>query len=238
MLVESVDFFRLDANRKINPERRSALGQFMTPPATARLMASMFEAEPQSIELLDAGAGVGSLTAAFVDEISSRANKPKRIHVTAYEIDGDLAGYLSDTLHQCQIACENEHINFESDLIRHDFIEDGVRMLRQQMFTPAHRFNCAILNPPYKKISSDSETRRLLREIGVETSNLYTGFLSVVLALLAPGGELVAITPRSFCNGPYFKPFRELLLVTLALRRIQIGAMGVIRPSRIDLPLR
>jgi adenine-specific DNA-methyltransferase len=219
-LVESVDFFRLDAGRKIDSARRSALGQFMTPPATARLMASMSDAKCQSIELLDAGAGVGSLTAAFVEEISSRADKPKSIRVTAYEIDAELAAYLSDTLRQCEAACQKEGINFESSLIRRDFIEDGVRMLRQQMFAPPRRFNCAILNPPYKKIGSDSETRRLLREIGVETSNLYTGFLSVVLALLAEGGELVAITPRSFCNGPYFKPFRELLLATLAIRRI------------------
>ncbi|MGD1101664.1 MAG: BsuBI/PstI family type II restriction endonuclease [Terriglobia bacterium] len=222
MLVESVDFFRLDANRKIDPERRSDLGQFMTPPATARLMASMFDAKQQSITLLDAGAGVGSLTAAFVGEICGRSNRPRKIHVTAYEIDPDLAGYLADTLRQCEKACEDAGIMFESDLIGRDFIDDGVRIVRQQMFTPARCFNCAILNPPYKKISSDSETRLMLREIGVETSNLYTGFLSVVLALLAPGGEIVAITPRSFCNGPYFKPFRELLLVTLALRRIHV----------------
>jgi len=222
VLVESVDFFRLDANRKIDPERRSDLGQFMTPPATARLMASMFDAKQQSITLLDAGAGVGSLTAAFVGEICGRSNRPRKIHVTAYEIDPDLAGYLADTLRQCEKACEDAGIMFESDLIGRDFIDDGVRIVRQQMFTPARCFNCAILNPPYKKISSDSETRLMLREIGVETSNLYTGFLSVVLALLAPGGEIVAITPRSFCNGPYFKPFRELLLVTLALRRIHV----------------
>jgi adenine-specific DNA-methyltransferase len=69
VLLDSVDFYRLDANRKIDAERRSDLGQFMTPPATARLMASMFEAKHKSITLLDAGAGVGSLTAAFIDEI-------------------------------------------------------------------------------------------------------------------------------------------------------------------------
>ena len=44
MLVDSVEFFRLDANRKLDPDRRADLGQFMTPPATARLMASIFDA--------------------------------------------------------------------------------------------------------------------------------------------------------------------------------------------------
>lgn len=28
MLVEAIDFYRLDANRKLDPERRADLGQF------------------------------------------------------------------------------------------------------------------------------------------------------------------------------------------------------------------
>lgn len=222
VLVDSVDFFRLDANRKLDPERRSEFGQFMTPPPTARLMASMFVAKADQITLLDAGAGVGSLTAAFVSEMCSRPAKPKSIHATTYEIDPALAGYLADTLGQCQEACQAVGINFTFDLIRRDFIDESVRALREEMFTPARRFNCAILNPPYKKINSESGTRTMLREIGVETTNLYTGFLAIALQLLSLGGELVAITPRSFCNGLYFKPFRKLLLDAIAIRRIHV----------------
>ena len=151
MLLDSVDFYRLDASRKIDAERRSDLGQFMTPPATARLMASMFEAKHQSIKLLDAGAGVGSLTAAFIDEICGRKNKPKNIHVTAYEIDHSLAGYLSDALRQCQETCESASIKFESDLIERDFIEDGVRMLRQQMFAPTRSLQLRHPEPPLQE---------------------------------------------------------------------------------------
>ncbi len=222
MLVEAVEFLRLAANRKLDSERRSRLGQFMTPPATARLMAAMFEAKSDTVTLLDAGAGVGSLTAAFVDEIRGRDSRPQSIRVTAYEIDPTLIEYLNSTLEQCQRACESNGIAFDSALIDRDFIEDAARGLRHEMFSPVKHHNCAILNPPYRKINSDSETRFILREIGVETSNLYTGFLAVVLMLLAEGGELVAITPRSFCNGPYFKPFRKLLLETLTLRRIHV----------------
>src|SRR5581483_622447 len=221
-LVDSVDFFRLDANRKLEPERRSDLGQFMTPPATARLMASMFEARQDEISLLDAGAGVGSLTAAFVSELCGRTERPKKISVTAYEIDAVLAEYLEGTLDKCRTTCRDAGVAFECKLVREDFIDAAVGLLRKAMFAPIQRFSSAILNPPYKKINSDSDTRAMLREIGVETSNLYTGFLAVVLKLLAPGAELVAITPRSFCNGPYFKPFRKLLLDRLAIRRIHV----------------
>jgi len=59
-----------------------------------------------------------------------------------------------------------------------DFIEAAVSLVRRDLFgwskTP---FNAAILNPPYRKINSDSRARRLLREAGIETTNLYAGFL-------------------------------------------------------------
>ena len=83
-------------------------------------------------------------------------------------------------------------------------------------------FNIAIANPPYRKISTDSGERRALRSVGVETSNLYTGFIALIQRLLVPGGQLVGITPRSFCNGPYFRPFREDFLNQLELRRLHV----------------
>lgn len=46
--------------------------------------------------------------------------------------------------------------------------------------------------------------------------------LTVTTRLKADGGELVAITPRSFCNGMYFKPFRKIFLDTLSLHRIHV----------------
>ena len=119
--------------------------------------------------------------------------------------------------------CNDSSVEFAGEVLTADFIEAGTRMLQPSLFPVERRsFNWAILNPPYRKIRSNSEHRRLLRSIGVETSNLYSGFLAIVIGLLEPGGELIAITPRSFCNGPYFKPFRELFLETMALRRIHV----------------
>jgi adenine-specific DNA-methyltransferase len=186
LLVDSIDFFRLDANRKIDPERRSDFGQYMTPPATAMLMASMFEASQKDLTLLDAGAGVGSLTAAFVNEVCNRKNKPQSIHATAYEIDSRLCEYLGSTLDQCKQTCESSGIAFAYNIVQNDFINEGAGYLRNEMFLPVRRFNCVIMNPPYRKINSDSMERMALRAIGVETSNLYTGFLSVALRMLAP----------------------------------------------------
>lgn len=78
------------------------------------------------------------------------------------------------------------------------------------------------MNPPYKKINTGSTHRVALRKAGIETSNLYTAFLFLAALRLRNGGEMVAIVPRSFCNGPYFKPFRQAFLSMMALRHIHI----------------
>src|SRR5207249_3084169 len=84
------------------------------------------------------------------------------------------------------------------------------------------RFNAAIVNPPYKKIRSDSSDRTALSNLGIETTNLYTAFLALIITLLERDGQLVAITPRSFCNGTYFRAFREQLLDSVALTRLHV----------------
>lgn len=222
-LTERVDLYRVDACRNLDSERRSEMGQFFTPPSVARFMASLFGDSLPEIRLLDAGAGVGILTAAFVEEVCQRDARPHSISAIAYELEPLLAEHLHSTMVECQEVCQECGIGFVGRVLEEDFISAGVEMLRGGLF-PVERysFNRAILNPPYKKIRSDTRHRRLLSSVGIETSNLYSAFLAIVVDLLESGGELVAITPRSFCNGPYFKPFRELFLKFMALRRIHV----------------
>lgn len=217
------DAARVAAFAKLDEAHRTAFGQFGTPPKVARLMASMFNANRREIRLLDAGAGVGSLSAAFVAELLTREVLPTSIAVTAYEVEPMLAECLRDTLSRCHDACATQGVSFSSEVILGDFIETSVRSARGDLFAvEGQRFNCAIQNPPYRKINSDSTHRRLLRQVGIETTNLYSAFLSLTLRVLEPGGELVAITPRSFCNGPYFKAFRREFLSKMALRHIHV----------------
>jgi len=222
-LLDWVDLVRLGVSSKLAPDRQTALGQFFTPAPTARLMASMLDANASNVRLIDPGAGIGTLTAAGVAELCSRSQRPGKISVAAYEIDTNLIPHLRKTLDGCRRTCELAGIQFECEIVEVDFIEAGAAMLRQDLFAPPRTwFNCALLNPPYRKINSDSRTRRLLRAVGIETTNLYTAFLAIVAMLLSPEGELVAITPRSFCNGPYFRPFRVSFLETMTLRHIHV----------------
>jgi adenine-specific DNA-methyltransferase len=223
-LLEKVDFLRLDASRNLQGSRKADLGQFLSPAPVARLMASMLACPQPEIRLLDAGAGVGSLFAAAVAELCARPQPPQAIHITAYEIDPTLATYIPDTFRLCRTACDHARVRFTGELIVAEFLASVADSLDGNLFgkPTTERFTCSLLNPPYRKINSDSSARLLLRKMGIETSNLYTGFLATAVKLLEPGGELVAITPRSFCNGSYFRPFRKAFLHAMALRRLHV----------------
>jgi adenine-specific DNA-methyltransferase len=133
-------------------------------------------------------------------------------------------GYLRQTMDRCRSACEEIGVSFQARLVERDFLEAGAYGLTGDLFLTGEqeRFDCAILNPPYRKIHTKSRERSLLRSIGLETTNLYTGFVAIAARLLAPGGEVVAITPRSFCNGPYFEPFRQYFLRDMRFRRVHV----------------
>ncbi|WP_437287699.1 Eco57I restriction-modification methylase domain-containing protein [Sorangium sp. So ce406] len=219
-LLQAVDLHQARASRRIDPARRSELGQFLTPPRLAAFMASLFQELGGSVRVLDAGAGVGTLTAALVAEACSRPEPPTDILAVGYELDPALVNTFSKVLRACRDACRAAGVAFRGRAVRADFIAAAVEEL--SLPRPRARFSHAILNPPYRKLGARSATRRALRRAGVETSNLYAAFLALAVRVLAPGGELVAITPRSFCNGPYFRAFRELFLREMSLRRVHV----------------
>ncbi len=207
----------------ITRQRQEELGQFLTPAPLADFMASMFGRLPRTVRLLDAGAGAGSLTVAFVSRCCEMRDGVRLIEATLYELDRKILDALAATMRQCQRLCSDAGIGFKFTLHTTDFIQEMSAQLAGDLFSsmpPA--FDAAIANPPYRKINTDSAERRALRLIGVETSNLYTGFIALIHRLLVPGGQIVGITPRSFCNGPYFRPFREDFLNHLEIRRLHV----------------
>jgi len=203
--------------------RQEELGQFLTASPTADFMASMFGPLPSVVRLLDAGAGAGALTAAFVRMVCEKGESVREIQSTLYEVDPNILDALQTTMRECQSKCRASGIAFTFTIQSTDFIAEMSAKLADDLFgTLPPAFDAAIANPPYRKISTDSAERRALRSIGIETSNLYTGFIALIQRLLVPGGQLVGITPRSFCNGPYFRPFREDFLSQLELRRLHV----------------
>jgi adenine-specific DNA-methyltransferase len=213
------DAQRIRASAALDPDRRSEMGQFLTPSSVAELMASMFREPYDEVRLLDAGAGTGSLTAAMVAALLDRDQPPSSIEVVTWEVEPVLAGYLEQTLAACGEACADAGVAFGSIARTTDFLAAVAERVREGV--PGD-FTCAILNPPYRKMRSDSSERALCRTMGLEVSNLYAAFVGAAVHLLAPDAELVAITPRSFANGPYFRAFRRFLLERVAVRRLHV----------------
>jgi len=224
-LLEYSDLLRHQASKKQERNRQATLGQFLTPAPVARLLASMLDCRSSTIHILDPGAGVGSLFTACIAVLCAREVRPAHIHVTAYEIDETLFEYIHESLSLCQLACERAGISFGGEALHQDFLAAGAELLgtpRRPSLLARRTYTCVILNPPYRKIHTGSAERQLLKTMGMESSNLYTGFLATAMHLLDPQGELVAITPRSFCNGPYFQPFRKTFLEMMSLRHLHV----------------
>ena len=194
--------------------RQAEWGQYFTPPGIARFMVELFALDGDKIRLLDAGAGAGGLSAAFLDRMLDAGDTTQPVELTAHEIDPALLRQLTS-----EIDGRCRRLNGRCEIIPGDFIEAAVNQLQ---FEPGRRYSHAILNPPYKKITTDSRARRLLRQVGIETVNYYTGFVALAVALLEPQGQLVAITPRSFCNGPYYRAFRDYLLTHCSIRQLHL----------------
>lgn len=218
MLIEKIDAVRLEVSPTLDPKRRAKLGQFMTPGLTAVFMAQMFNDLPEHVRLLDAGAGMGALTAAFVVEACNSAVSPKSIFVTCFEVDEGMSAILASTLEACEGVCKEAGVEFSSEIIQDDYILHSAELLPAERLT----FNAAILNPPYGKIRSNSDWRLALRSRGIETVNLYSAFVALANKQMEFGGQIVAITPRSFCNGPYYEPFRKQLLDDCSLEKLHV----------------
>ena len=199
-----IDDLRLQTNIKLDPKNKSKLGQFMTPSVIANYMASLFSKNKTHVKLLDCGAGIGSLSISAIKVLKEISL------VELWEIDPIMQMQLKENL-------QNIAVNFS--IHNNDFIFDAVKNIKSGN---GERYTHAIINPPYKKISSSSEHRKEIRKVGIETVNLYSAFLALTIMLMEKDGEIVAIIPRSFCNGPYYKPFREMVLKECSIEHIHV----------------
>jgi hypothetical protein len=205
----------LRVSKNTGAKRKSQLGQFLTPAKTARFMASLFAPESNDeCRLLDAGAGIGSLSSAFLERCIDGELRFRDVKLSAFELDELIHDELRDSL-----SSYKNRLPISYEILSGDFIEQAINRLQ---FDSSDGFTHAILNPPYKKIGSNSRHRLLLRQAGIETVNLYSAFVALALAMMAPGGQIVAIVPRSFCNGPYYRPFRDFVFGRAAIRHMHL----------------
>lgn len=217
MTFQEFDIIRKDVSSRLNATRRSEWGQFMTPGPIAEFMAKLFNKKWRAeILLLEAGAGIGSLIGSFYKRWINKEVSSTNLKIFAFERDSDLCEILKGNLEVIFGGRMNKSCT--SSIYNKDFIPEAIDMIK----SGSSNFTHAILNPPYKKINSDSQHRQLLNSVGLETVNLYSAFVGLSLKLLDKNGELVAIIPRSFCNGPYYKTFRKFILSESSVQHIHL----------------
>ncbi|MGH3938728.1 MAG: Eco57I restriction-modification methylase domain-containing protein [Pseudonocardiaceae bacterium] len=210
---------RVSVLQTLSSDRQAQLGQFFTPERAAALIAGLPRLpEAGRLRVLDPGAGSGSLAAALAARVL-RERPALELEIVAVEVDPEVGRYLQATLTDLTETAGAVGVKVVTEMVLGDYIELSTSL----MVTPAvldYPFDLVIMNPPYRKLGLNSAHRRALLYQGIECPNLYAAFLALGATALDPGGQLVAITPRSFANGPYFGQFRRFLLDRLSLDRL------------------
>lgn len=193
-MSETIAEIRNKAAASLSPKQQQQWEQFLTPMPVAEQATSLFTHSDKPVHILDLGSGTGILGA-----VTARQAAPGS-SVLAIEQDDKLASASELSLAQ---VC------------------DRTKVINTSVFNVLlnAEFDRVILNPPYKKI----------RPITIPTSrgelkitNLYAAFLVIAVQALSEGGECVAIIPRSWMNGAYFKDFRKWLLDECSLDVIAV----------------
>jgi adenine-specific DNA-methyltransferase len=209
----------------VTADHRKQRGQVFTPSEVARFMAGLLGAISGEYVLLDPGAGIGTLTAAVCERIRGLSS-PRTVTAHVFENDPQLIPLLQQNLDNCRRGLSRAGHTFNPILHAEDFILAASHRLNgRQLFDDAGfdmECNGVIMNPPYFKLRKDSVHAKLMEKVVHGQPNIYAFFLTLAARLLKPSGEIVAITPRSFCNGLYFRGFRHWFFERVALDHIHI----------------
>jgi adenine-specific DNA-methyltransferase len=213
--------------RQTSFDDRKKKGQFFTPPEVCQFMASMFSLnQPTRFRLLDPGAGVGSLAAAVCDRFLSLSS-PHHLEIHLFENDPEVLPFLSNTMSSCNGKLREHGHSLAYEIHSKDFILDAAATVfgHSSLFNDSSEmgeFDAVIMNPPYFKVAKSSPYAHVMEDVVHGQPNIYAFFLAAAAQMLRPCGELVAITPRSFCNGLYFRGFRRWFFGKMALDRIHL----------------
>lgn len=214
-IAETLEKERIAHAVETSINHKEVFGQYFTPYPIARFMSSLFPATDKKIKLLDPGAGIGTLSCSFMERIVKEKWNTPDIHISAYDIDKD----VYDTLNQNIASSSSAFKKADYEIITEDFLD---KTSFEYTWKINETYTHVIMNPPYKKILTNSKERQSARAFGLETVNLYSAFMGAAISLTEDNGYIVAIVPRSFCNGVYYKPFREFILKNCAIKHIHL----------------
>lgn len=198
--------------------KRKKYGQFFTNKAAAKFMASLFNfdmSKPQ-INVLDAGAGTGILSAAVVQKLINDGYEG-HINLTCYETDS-----LALPLLEKNLSIIKKHVNISYTIRNENYITSQSYAVDSLFRDDENIYDYVIGNPPYLKIPKDADEAKAMPSICYGAPNLYFLFLAMGIYNLKQGQELVYIVPRSWTSGAYFKKFRQYLFKCCIISNIHL----------------
>ncbi|MCI5585509.1 MAG: Eco57I restriction-modification methylase domain-containing protein [Lachnospiraceae bacterium] len=221
MLEKIIELTNLYIDSMPKKERKK-YGQFFTSMETARFMASLYiiPKNLDRVSVLDAGAGSGILSCAFIERLENDENV-REIELTCYENDSNVLPLLKNNLQYCKEKSTKKIIvNIITDNYILSQYLDFNHMIGGN--TEPKKYDFVIGNPPYMKIPKTAPEATAMPEVCYGAPNLYFIFASMGLFNLKEDGEMVYIIPRSWTSGAYFKKFREYFLTEGKLEHIHL----------------
>jgi len=202
-------------------EHKKLLGQFFTPIRIAHFMADFSNTEKRKIKILDPGCGIGILTTALTEKLIGKNSTVKVIELVAFENDVDILPLAENCFIYLGKWLHDRGISFTFFLCKNDFILHNSLVLNNKNFT--HKtYDFIICNPPYFKLPNNDPRAIAAKQVIYGQTNIYSIFLLIAARLLNKDGQLIFITPRSFCSGNYFRLFREIFFSIMDLKKIHL----------------
>lgn len=221
-MLEFVIEATADYIASIPKKERKKYGQFFTSMQTARFMTSLYyiPVEMSKISVLDAGAGSGILSCAFIEYVES-LDWIEEVEITCYENNVNVLPLLQSNLEYCK---KNSTKKIFLNIIEDNYILSQYLDFNQMLGGDSEpkKYDYVIGNPPYMKISKNAPEAKAMAQVCYGAPNLYFIFASMSLFNLKENGEMVYIIPRSWTSGAYFKRFRQYFLTEGKLEHIHL----------------
>ena len=192
-------------------DKQKDLGQFMTPPAVARLAAIRLVSGGfgRTVRVLEPAAGAGVLACAICEALADADHPPSSIELTLYEFDLAFEPALKEVLLALKSWLAARLVDLKTSIRFEDYVLANSRNVDGGLFETKELFDLIISNPPYFKVSKNDLRAMACASVVHGQPNIYGFFMAIGAATLSEGGRMAFIVPRSFASGQYFRLFRE-----------------------------
>lgn len=208
-------------SKTVTEEYKKEVGQYFTPLEVARFMSKYSNETTDRVKILDPGCGIGILSAALAEELILKNRSIRTIELVAFETDVEILQYSERCFEYLRKWLNDRGVEFTVFLCKNDFILHNSLILNNQD-NSYEFYDIIISNPPYFKLPKGDIRSQIAKSVIYGQTNIYTIFLSIAAKLLKSKGQLIFITPRSFCSGNYFRLFRETFFMLVDIKSIHI----------------